>query len=70
MAKENRALQINGPTDYKNVCVMWGVKNFLPPMGEGEDKQTMAAHEKYLRYQSQLYITKQKKPVVESLLDL
>ena len=49
---------------------MWGVKNFLPPMGEGEDEQTMAAHEKYLRYQSQLYITKQKKPVVESLLDL
>ena len=38
----------NGLTDFKKVCVMWGVKNFLPPMGEGEDEETMAAHEKPL----------------------
>ena len=33
---------------------MWGVKNFLPPMGEDEDEETMAAHEKRLQHQSQL----------------
>ena len=38
----------NGLTDFSKVCVMWGVKNFLPPMGEGEDEETMAAHEKPL----------------------
>ena len=43
-----------GLTDFKKVCVMWGVKNFLPPMGEDEDEETMAAHEKRLQHQSQL----------------
>ena len=33
---------------------MWGVKNFLPPMGEDEDEETTAAHEKRLQHQSQL----------------
>ena len=43
-----------GLTDFKKVCVMWGVKNFLPAMGEDEDEETMAAHEKRLQHQSQL----------------
>ena len=43
-----------GLIDFKKVCVMWGVKNFLPPMGEDEDEETMAAHEKRLQHQSQL----------------
>ena len=70
MAKENEALQVNGLTDFKRVCVMWGVKNFLPPMGEGEDEETIAAHEKRLQHQSQLSIEKQDKLVVKRLLDL
>ena len=49
---------------------MWGVKNFLPPMGKGEDEETMAAHEKRLQHQSQLSIAKQGKLVVKRLLDL
>ena len=60
----------NGLTDFKKVCVMWGVKNFLPPMGKGEDEETMAAHEKRLQHQSQLSIEKQDKLVVKRLLDL
>ena len=60
----------NGLTDFKKVCVMWGVKNFLPPMGKGEDEETMAAHEKRLQLQSQLSIEKQDKLVVKRLLNL
>ena len=60
----------NGLTDFKRVCVMWGVNNFLPPMGEGEDEETIAAHEKRLQHQSQLSIEKQDKLVVKRLLDL
>ena len=36
---------------------MWGVKNFLPPMGEDEVEETMAAHEKRFQHQSQLSTT-------------
>ena len=60
----------NGLTDFKRVCVMWGVKNFLLPMGEGEDEETISAHEKRLQHQSQLSIEKQDKLVVKRLLDL
>ena len=60
----------NGLTDFKRVCVMWGVKNFLPPMGEGEDEETIAAHEKRFQHQNQLSIEKQDKLVVKRLLDL
>ena len=60
----------NGLTDFKKVCIMWGVNNFLPPIGEGEDEETMAAHEKLLQHQSQLSIEKQDKLVVKRLLDL
>ena len=35
----------NGLTDFKQVCVMKVVKNFLPPVGEGEDEETIAPHE-------------------------
>ena len=48
--KRKRGSAGNGLTDFKNVCVMWGVKNFLPPMGEGEDEETMAAYEKRLQH--------------------
>ena len=46
------------------------MKNFLPPMGEGEDEETMTEHEKRLQHQSQLSIEKQDKLVVKRLLDL
>ena len=49
---------------------MWGAKNFLPPMGEDEDEETVTAHKKRLQHQSQLSIEKQGKLVVERLLDL
>ena len=42
--KRKWSAAVKGLTDFKKVCVMWGVKNFLPPMGEGEDQGTMAAH--------------------------
>ena len=60
----------NGLTDFKRVCEMWGVKNVLPPMGEGEDEETIAANEKRLQHQSQLSIEKQDKLVVKRLLEL
>ena len=60
----------NGLTDFKKVCAMWGVKNFLPPMEEGEDEVTMAAHEKRLQHQSQLSIEKENKLVIKRLLNL
>ena len=46
------------------------MKNFLPPIGEGEDEKTMAAHEKRFQHQSQLSTEKQDKLVVKRLLDL
>ena len=55
----------NGLTDFKKVCVMWSVKSFLHPVGEGEDEETMAAHEKRFQHQSQLSIEKQDKLVVK-----
>ena len=60
----------NGLTDFKKVCAVWVVKNFLPPMEEGEDEETMAAHEKRLQHQSQLSIEKQNKLVIKRLLNL
>ena len=44
---------------------MWGVKNFLPQMGEGEDEETMTAHENRLQHQSQLSTEKEDKLVVK-----
>ena len=50
---------------------MWDVKNFLPPMREGEDEETMVVvHEKHLQHQIQLSIEKQDKLVVKRLLGL
>ena len=57
-------------TDFKKVCVIWGVKNVFPPMGKVEDEEAMAAHEKRLQHRSQLSIEKQDKLVVKRLLDL
>ena len=68
--KRKRSSGGNGLTDFKKVSVMWGAKNFLPPMGEGEDEETVTAHKKRLQHQSQLSIEKQGKLVVERLLDL
>ena len=34
----------NGQTDFKKVCVMWCVKNYIPPMGKGEDEEAITAH--------------------------
>ena len=50
----------NGLTDFKKVCVMWGVKNFLPAMGKGEDEETMAAHEKRLHNIKVSYLLRSK----------
>ena len=55
--KRKGSSAVKGLTDFKKVCVMWGVKNFLPPMGEDEDEETMAAHEKRFQHQSQLSTT-------------
>ena len=60
----------NGMTDFKKVCVMWNVKDFLPPMGKCVNEETMVAHEKRLQHQSQLSIEKQDKLLVKRLLDL
>ena len=60
----------NGPIDLKKVCLMWGVKKFFSPIGEGEDKETMAVHEECLHHQSELSIEKQDKLVVKILLNL
>ena len=49
---------------------MWGVKKFISPIGEGEDKETMAVHEECLHHQSELSIEKQDKLVVKILLNL
>ena len=45
----------NGLTDFKKICVMWGVKNFILQMGEGEDEETMAAHENGSTSKSVIY---------------
>ena len=34
----------NSQTGFKKVCVMWGMKNSIPPMGKGEDEETIIAH--------------------------
>ena len=68
--KRKRGSAGNGLTDFKKVCAMWVVKNFFPPIGKGEDEETMAAHEKRLQHQSQLSIEKQDKLVVKRLLYL
>ena len=60
----------NDLTDFKKVCVMWGVKNVLASVGKGEDEETMAAHEKCLQHQSQVSIERHDKLVVKRLLDL
>lgn len=52
----------NGLTDFRKICVMWGVKIFFSPIGEGEDEQTIAAR---LQHQIQLSIDKQDKVVVK-----
>ena len=52
----------NGLTDFRKICVMWGVNNFFSPIGEGEDEQTIAAR---LQHQIQLSIDKQDKVVVK-----
>ena len=41
-------------TDFKKVCLMWVVKNFLSPLGEVEDEQTTAAHKQCLQHQRYL----------------
>ena len=70
MAKRKGGSGSNGLTDFKKVCVMWGVKIFFPPIGKVEDEEAMAAHEKHLQHRSQLSIEKQDKLVVKRLLDL
>ena len=49
---------------------MWGMKNSLHAMEEGEAKETMTAHEKLFQHQSKLFIEKANKAVVKILLDL
>ena len=34
----------NGQTDFRKVYVMWCVNNSIPPMGKGEDEETITAH--------------------------
>ena len=63
MAKRKGGSGSNGLTDFKKVCVMWGVKFFFPPIGKVEDEEAMAAHEKHLQHRSQLSIEKQDKLV-------
>ena len=52
---------------------MCGVQNFFPPVGEGEEEETMAVHEKHLQHQSiqsQLSFEKEDTLVEKKLLDL
>ena len=58
--KRNGGSAGNGLTDFKKVCIMWGVKNFLPAMGKSEDEETMAAHEKRLHNIKVSYLLRSK----------
>lgn len=54
----------------KRPCLAWGVKNYLPPIPNGEDEITLQCHLAKLKKESMLVKDKQNQKLIDSIMDL
>ena len=53
-ARKRKTDEACAPTTTKRIKLSYGVPNYLPPIADGEDDETMAIHVSFLKRQARL----------------